>query len=268
MSFLSKFRTVYDLFINTGLWGVITYKSLPKPLSVVLSKLGLELKNRAYYEIHVKGYKYPVIFRYGSSDSPVLYQSLVREEYSCLEPSEDPKLIIDCGANVGYSSIFFINKYANAHVIAIEPDNDNFKVCEKNLHPYRERVSLIHSGIWSHKVGLTVCRGEKEESLEWEAQVRESKEGETPDISATDISSLLEGSGFNTIDILKMDVEKAEAIIFAKNYENWLSKVKNIVIELHNEECEKVFFNALSRYKYDLSRAGELTVCKNILPKD
>lgn len=267
MNIFSKFKTIYHLFRKTGFWGIITYKAIPKPLCSVLSKLGIELKNR-YFSLHVKGYEHPVLFRYGSSDSPVLYQSLVAQEYSCLDASENPKLIIDCGANVGYSSIYFLNKYPAAHVIAVEPDEDNFKVCAKNLIPYNERVSLIRSAIWSHKVGLTVCRGQNRESLEWEAQVQECREGEDPDIYATDISSLLEESGFNSIDILKMDVEKAESVIFSRNYESWLKKVKNIVIELHNEECEKVFFNALSRYKYDLSRAGELTVCKSILPQD
>jgi FkbM family methyltransferase len=268
MSFMSKFRTIYDLYRNTGFWGVITYKAVPKPLSFVLSKLGFQVRNKSYLHVNVKGYKHPVLFRYGSSDSPVLYQSLIRQEYSCLEPSEEPKLIIDCGANVGYSSIYFLDKYPKVHVIAVEPDEDNFRVCAKNLLPYSQRVTLIRSAIWSHKAGLTVCRGQNRESLEWEAQVRECQPGEEADIYATDISSLLEESGFNTIDILKIDIERAELVVFSKNYENWLSKVKNIVIELHNEECEKVFFKALSKYKYDLSRAGELTVCKNILLND
>lgn len=263
----SQLTTVYKLFRHTGIWGVITYKAVPGPLPFVLSKLGFELKNKYLY-LPVKGYTYPVLFRYGSSDSLVLYQSLVRQEYSCLEPLEEPNLIVDCGANVGYSSIYFLNKYPNAHVIAVEPDDENFKVCTKNLLPYSERVTLVHSAIWSHKAGLTVSRGENGESLEWAAQVYECREGEEPDMYATDIYSLLEKSGLKSIDILKMDVERAELEIFSRNYETWLDKVKNIVIELHDEDCEKVFFKALSSYKYSLLKLGELTVCKTLLPKN
>lgn len=264
---LSQFITIYQLFQKAGIWGVITYKAVPKPLSFVLQRLGFEMKNR-YLNLPIKGYKNSVFFRYGSSDSPVLYQSLVRQEYSCIEALDEPKLIIDCGANVGYSSIYFLNRYPQAHVIAVEPDDENFKVCTKNLLPYSERVTLLRSAVWSHKAGLTISKGENRESLEWAAQVHEGREGEEPDIYAIDIYTLLEESGFESIDILKMDVERAELAIFSRNYETWLDKVKNIVIELHDEECEKVFFKALSNYQYSLSRAGELTVCKNIVPKN
>ena len=65
-------------------------------------------------------------------------------------------------------------------------------------------------------------------------------------------------------DILKIDIESAETVVFSQNYEKWLRKVQNIVIELHGEECEAIFFKAMSPYKYDLYTSGELTVCRNI----
>lgn len=59
-----------------------------------------------------------------------------------------------------------------------------------------------------------------------------------------------------------MDIERAESVVFSGNTEKWLNKVKNIVIELHDKECEEIFFKALSNYEYKYSKSGELTVCK------
>lgn len=260
----SKFRLFFELLNKTGLWGLVTYKALPEPLLSLISKFGLNLKHE-YISLSVKGYKHPIWLRYQSSDSPVLRQVLIEEEYACLDELADPLLILDCGANVGYSSIYFLDKYPNAHVIAVEPDAENFKICQKNLQAYGDRVSLIHSAIWSHETGLVVCQYGN--GHEWETQVKECQADQVPDLQATDIHNLLKTSGFPKIDLLKMDVEGAETIIFSQNYETWIDKVKNIVVELHEAQAETALFTALSDYEYQLSSSGELTVCQNISPK-
>lgn len=229
----------------------------------ILNELGFKVKNHRF-PIKVKGFEHPFWGRFGTSDVGVFNQIFNEREYACLIDVKNPKLIIDCGANVGYSSLWFLHHYPNANLIAVEPDSGNFELCQMNLAPYKERVRLVQSGIWSHEIGLLVVREESKDRQEWAFQVRECREGEIPHLLGTDIGSLLNQSGFEEIDILKVDIETAEKIVFAKNYEPWLRKVKNIVIELHNKECEEVFLKALAPYNYDLSRSGELTVCKNI----
>lgn len=248
-----------------GYWTLFTYKTVLKPFWFLMSDLGFKIKKQLV-KIYLKSYQHPVEFRHNTSDITVFSQVLVDGQYSCVADLEDPKLIIDCGANVGYSTLYFLNKYPNAHVIAVEPDLENFKLCEKNLTPYAERVSLVRSGIWSHPTGLIIFQEKSEERNEWGIQVKEVQGTQKPDIHATDIYSLLKSSKFTSIDLLKIDIEGAEAIIFSQNYENWLRQVKNIVIELHNDDCKNKFFKAMSNYNYDLSESGELTICKKIFP--
>ena len=62
-----------------------------------------------------------------------------------------------------------------------------------------------------------------------------------------------------------MLLETAEAVVFSRNCVGWLNRVRNIAIELHDKECEEIFFRSLRGYRYDLSRSGELTICKNIV---
>lgn len=102
---------------------------------------------------------------------------------------------------------------------------------------------------------------------EWAIQVRECKTGEIAEMQAIDIGTILKESGRNIISILKMDIEGAEAVVFAKNYESWLSCVDNMVIELHYNysfgKASDIVLNATSSIKlFNISRFGELTVFK------
>jgi hypothetical protein len=42
---------------------------------------------------------------------------------------------------------------------------------------------------------------------------------------------------------------------------SWLSRVDNIVIELHGEECRQTFLNAFRHRGFLISNCGELTCC-------
>jgi len=173
---------------------------------------------------------------------------------------------MDCGAYVGYSASYFLNKYPSVNLIAIEPDPENFNICKKNLLPYKDRVNIVQAALWSHQTGLIVYHENPSEGCEWGMKVRECKENESSCVNAFRIDDLLSKSNFDQIDILKIDIEKAEKVIFSINYEKWLHNVRNIVIELHDEESEEIFFKALASFSYTLSQSGELTVCKNISP--
>jgi FkbM family methyltransferase len=259
----------YLWLLKAGLWKVLLYRRyrrLPQSLIFILSKLGFNPENK-FITLFLEGCEHQIWARYQSTDLDVFYQIFIEEEYACLENSNKSKLIIDCGANVGYSSIYLLNKYPNAHVIAVEPDEENFKVCQKNLSPYSDRVTVIRSAVWSRSVGLIFSENTYDNGYEWAIQVRECPEDRQPDLLAIDLLSLLEKSGFTNIDLLKIDVEGSEVAIFSNNYQTWLDRVKNLVIELHGEKCEQTFFKALSEYKYNLSKSGELTVCQNILSK-
>ncbi|HLD49952.1 MAG TPA: FkbM family methyltransferase [bacterium] len=232
----------------------------------ILDKLGFKMKNK-HFPIRLKGLRDPFFGRFGTSDELVFNQIFIEREYFPVTHIRDPKFIMDCGANVGYSALWFLNQYPDACILVVEPDPENFALCQKNLLPYGKRVSFVRAGIWPRETGLVVVKGEYKDGREWATQVRECRAGEKPGLRGRGIKNLLKEFDRESIDILKIDIEASEKNLFAENVEPWLGKVKNLVIELHGKECEEIFFNAMSFYDYDLSRSGELAICKNISPK-
>ena len=213
------------------------------------------------------GSAYPLCCRYDTSDYSVFKQIFIDGGYDCLRDVKSPRLIVDCGANVGYSAAYFFSCFSDAHVVAIEPDFENFKICKRNLKFYKKRISLYHSAVWSSSRSLKVIRGKFRDGADWSVQVRTCSNAETTNVHGINLADLLKKSGFEYIDILKIDIEGAEKEIFTHNYKSWLPWVRNIAIELHDKECEDAFLKAMSLYNYKLSHSGELTVCRNIVPK-
>jgi hypothetical protein len=92
-------------------------------------------------------------------------------------------------------------------------------------------------------------------------------DGNAGSVQAWDVGALIEIAGAEQVELLKVDIERAELAVFGDTARKWLPKVRNICIELHGPDCEEAFFSALADFDYELDHAGELTICRNIQPK-
>jgi FkbM family methyltransferase len=260
------FRLYRILLRRFGISSIVACKRLPEVIIKSLDDVGVHLRDM-HLKLHLDKFQNPLILRYQSSDAKVFMQIFVEEEYSCLKGIGNINFVVDAGANVGYSSIYLLGLFPDAHIVAVEPDDNNMKICRENLAPYQSRVSMLDSAIWSRKTGLVFSKEDYRDGRGWSIRVEEADKDITPDLYATDIESILRDSGYPSIDLLKMDIERSEIEVFSNNYKYWLDRTKNIVIELHDPECESVFFSAMSDYNYELQKSGELAVCLNISPK-
>ena len=193
---------------------------------------------------------HPLHIRGRTSDSDVFHQIFAQREYRCIDHLENVRTIVDAGANVGYSSAYFLTKFPESRVIALEPDPDNYEVAKRNLAPWGGRVTLLQAALWSAPGTVSLCDGTEG----WGRQVSEGG-----GVEAVDIPSLIERYDLGAIDILKVDIEGAEREVFRNA--GWLSCVRNMVIELHGPDESRVFHNAIRHRGYRLSTSGELTVC-------
>ena len=67
--------------------------------------------------------------------------------------------VIDCGAYVGYSALYFLNRFPQAVVLAVEPSPDNAALYQRNLQPYHERVQVIRATISGRPGPMRLIRG-------------------------------------------------------------------------------------------------------------
>jgi FkbM family methyltransferase len=210
--------------------------------------------------ISLPGLPAPIFLRKKSSDIPTFDQVFVNAEYD-YKINIVPEIIIDCGANVGLSTLFFKRKFPSAQIIAIEPEESNYQSLVKNTLAYKE-VTPVKAGVWPKTAMLEVV--DEWNFGNWGFVCKETDVKTDTSVSAISIPDLMKKFNIEEIDLLKIDVEGTELELFSSDYEYWLPKTKVIMIELHDSYrrgCSKSFFSAIVKYDFSIYQRGENTVC-------
>ncbi len=236
---------------------------LPK----ILKELGLRDGLKLFSQMKFKGrspvkfsfLKYAVYFRNIKSDAIIFEQIFVNKEYDIEVPFE-PKVIIDLGANVGYASVLFANRYPDAKIIALEPEDNNFAIAQKNIQPYNN-ITLIKGAVWNKPEQINVVDKKHGEA----AYMIEPGEGEHA-VRAYTIPEIMQLTGTNNIDILKIDIEGSEKEIFENGFEEWVPVTKLIIVETHDRYkpgTSKAVFSAIGKNDFSLEISGENLILYN-----
>src|SRR5207302_1295117 len=59
--------------------------------------------------VNLPNYRYPIHFRLLTSDVFAIDQIFGREEYGAARRLTQPGVIVDCGANIGCTAVYFLN---------------------------------------------------------------------------------------------------------------------------------------------------------------
>lgn len=212
------------------------------------------------------GFAHPAYYREGTSDSLVLRQVLGRREYACVGDLDNVETVFDLGGNVGATSLYLLHRYPRARVIFVEPDAGNLRVARRTLAPWAGQVTFVQAGVWDDSVGLRVERGSYRDGREWSIQVRPVRPGEAPDLLGVTVNDLVALCGVTRIDVLKMDIEAAEATVLRGDV-SWLKITRAMAVELHGPDCAAALDAALAGYDCERSESGELTVVRDIRPR-
>jgi FkbM family methyltransferase len=195
----------------------------------------------------------PLLVRGNTSDVQTFEQIFIDNEYDApLDIS--PKTIVDGGANVGYASVYFANRFPDARIIAVEPHSANAEMLAKNTAAYPNLV-IIRAGIWHKK---TLLKIENPEAEEWAFRVTEATP-DTLEFEAITITDIMGSANVDHIDILKLDIEGAEKEVLSHSRE-WIDKISVLIIELHDRfkpGCSEALYAAISGRHFLESRKGE-----------
>jgi FkbM family methyltransferase len=146
--------------------------------------------------------------------------------------------IIDAGANIGDETARFRHHHPNAKILAIEVEENNYKILSKNFEK-DDGVSTIHKGLWSHPCRLKILSATPDPyralgDVNLAFFVAEAQH-DNFDIEAVSIKNLITEYALPRIDILKVDIEGAELDVFL-DCKDWIKLVNVIIFECNDSD--------------------------------
>jgi FkbM family methyltransferase len=222
------------------------------------------------------GHQYPFYFRAQSEgDNGVIGQIFNSNDYAlthweqgrrmvdyCQRNSANARpLIIDAGANIGASPLYFHINYPGALVYAVEPDHDNCTLLrlncgERDIVIFEGAIACNETTMYLHDPGIS----------DWGFRVLETGTRPVKTISPTAIlKALPEGSHFPLI--CKIDIEGGEDNLFSASTD-WVDQFPLIVIELHDwllpfSGSSRNFQRVMAQHDFDVLNKGENLFCFN-----
>ena len=189
----------------------------------------------------------------------LLKEKFAEQEYYFSASTSAP-LIIDCGASIGMSVVYFKCLYPFSQIHCFEPYSAAFRLLEKNVAEnklkdvfcYNKALSLNDDTLSLSVPGLRPFVN---------ARVTHSKTtGNMEQVQATSLAGFL--SGFKKIDLLKMDVEGAEFEIVEDLFRQAViksGKINLFIIEYHhsihqNEDRLTEFLKFFTDHDYSIRR--------------
>jgi FkbM family methyltransferase len=184
-------------------------------------------------------------FRMRQSDVFVLEEILLQRQYDLRTPPGPAPTIIDAGANIGLTVLWFLAQYPDAVIHAFEPAPDNYRLLRANVAPF-ERVSTapVAVGAAASDVVLHLASHGAMHSLKDQAD-----EGQGAiTVGCIALGSYLAAQGIERVDLLKMDVEGSELDLLV-GLGDRLDSVRTLVGEMHETLVDESAFYGLLKQR-------------------
>jgi FkbM family methyltransferase len=202
------------------------------------------------YRLRTGGREVEIQLRPNSGDFFIFFEVLAQESYY-LPPSllQHVHSVVDLGANIGLATIYLSRFIPDGRFVCIEPDPENVKLLRNNVRFLGGHVTVIEAAIsGSDGAEAFVIGATWGGSLARTGSLQNRESRPRKVVRCFCLDSILEISGLDSIDLLKVDIEGGERDLFAGTPE-WLSRVSTILIELHLPY-------SLEAFRRDLEPAG------------
>jgi len=159
-----------------------------------------------------------------------------KNEYSFESDNKSP-IIFDCGANIGFATLFFKWIYPESEVYAFEPDKDTFEVLKKNISQNKlKNVYLFNSAIYNKDGEIDFFIDSKIPGSFGMSTRQERIPKDKIKVNCISLSSLIKDKKINQVDFIKMDIEGSEKeAIEDLDRNNQLTKIMKLTVEYHHK---------------------------------
>lgn len=167
-------------------------------------------------------------------------------------------VVIDCGANIGYTALWYKRQHPNARIVAFEPDRLFAPMLRRNLarnlsHDRAGDVEVIEAAAW-------IADGH----ADWIAHESDGSRlalpghgDEATRVATVDLARVLDT--FARVDLLKIDIEGAEFDV-VPHLAGHLANVRRVLVECHL--ASQSHYRQLARIIDTLASAG-FTIAMN-----
>ena len=215
-----------------------------------------DLQKRSLNEIPVKytlrfnNQTQNIYLRTYSGDIDIFYEIFWKKIYS-FSRNNIPQFIVDIGANIGLTTLYFLKKFPTDKIICVEPDPSNLEILKKNLElQIKNQVVKVCEAAISNKDG-TMFLNRPPLKYNSKLLVHGNKDEMNLPVKVLSMHNFLKENSIEQIDILKIDIEGSEVELFSADV-SWLSTVKEVIIETHSINAEEICSNALEETQFIL----------------
>jgi FkbM family methyltransferase len=188
-----------------------------------------------------------VLLRSRGSDTQTLDEVVKREVYSCVASSAGAcGSVIDLGANIGLASLYFAHRFPECRVLAVEPNIDTYALLRTNVRELVDsgRCRTLNAAVWSSNRNLVGCEAPGQAQYDSFMVKAPPCNDDGERIAGMTMQAIIAESGFDVVDLLKVDVEGAEIELFRGDVE-WLRQVNMLAIEFHGDARRTTSFDEL-----------------------
>ena len=176
-----------------------------------------------------------------------IHSEVFEHQYYDLKLDTTPLTILDLGANVGFTAIYFGRVYPQARIACVEPVPRNLRSLKRNLEMNQVQAEVIEAAVDTKDgmVSMQLLPADYGHKVIGSIDTQSNDIINVPSIS---IPSLLHRLCWDRIDLMKIDIEGHEKILFSERCE-WLRVVETVCIECH-DGFEMDLPNVAERYGF------------------
>jgi FkbM family methyltransferase len=184
--------------------------------------------------IRLRGQRLQIRVRLGTYDIG-LVKSILTEasEYRVPIPLH-PTVIVDAGANIGVTALYYAVVYPEARIFCFEPLPENVELLRQNTEPFRDRITIIPKGLSDHEGNVAFHAADNTNDFsaggfgDWG-----NRAVVLGTFSIVPFTAAMSAYGISSVDLMKLDIEGSEWSALRGMPEDLIANISVIVGELH-----------------------------------
>ncbi len=174
------------------------------------------------------------VFAYDHWSLHYLFSEIFIDNEYFFEAQSSEPLIIDCGANIGMSILYFKRMYPDSRIVAFEPNPNAFSLLQKNIKENNLiNVTTFNLGLSDNDDKIPFYYDNSNKGTLIGSLNKERGGHHEMLVSTKKLSSFIKEYG--KVDLVKMDVEGAKIQIFKELYFSGVMRnVKEFIVEYHH----------------------------------